>query len=116
MTATMESRPARAISEGASRDRTDRTPDTIPDRLLGRLGAGLVDTARGLRLKTAAQRSGSSLAMPVMLMIEDAGFFLQGRPTGKLLYETGRIISRRPIPFMLIGATLGFLLARGSRR
>ncbi len=116
MDTTTEIRPVKAVNTAPSQYGHDQTPETMPDRVLGTIGARLVDSARALRQKAAPLVGGSGIAIPLMLALEDAGFFLQGRPTEKLLYETADIIRRRPIPFMLIGATLGFLLARGTRR
>jgi hypothetical protein len=93
-----------------------RTLGTTPDRVLAVIGARLVDAAKALRQKITPLRRGSGIATPLILTLEDAGFFLQGHPTENLLYETGRTIRRRPLPFMLIGAALGFMLARGTRR
>jgi hypothetical protein len=56
------------------------------------------------------------IAIPFTQALEDAGFFLQGRPTENLAHQAGRIIRRNPVPFILIGATLGFLFARSTRR
>jgi hypothetical protein len=118
-TAVMCSEEAKneALSESAevlSKD-TGRRTLGLADSALGAVGAKLVDAARALNQKTA-WRGGSGVASPLILALQDAGFFLQGRPTEKLLHETESVLRRRPIPFILIGATLGFLLARGTRR
>jgi hypothetical protein len=110
-----EGRPVQALHERPWQY-GNRPPGSMPDRVLGAVGERLVEAARALGQKIAPLRGDSRVAMPVMRALEDAGFFLQGSPTEKLLDEAGRLIRRRPIPFMLIGATLGFLLARGTRR
>ena len=117
MDTTMRTRPAQAVSEAPSKQAgNNRISGSMPDRVLGTVGARLVDSARALRQKAAPLGAGSGIATPFMLALEDAGFFLQGRPTENLLYETGRLIRRHPFPFLLIGGTLGYLLARGTRR
>ena len=102
-----------ALSECAEVVSTDtgRRSLGLADGALGTVGAKLVDAARALNQKTAWR-----VASPLVVALQDTGFFLQGRPTEKLLHEAESVLRRRPIPFMLIGATLGFLLARGSRR
>ena len=107
---------AQAVDPALPQNENAETPYTMPDQVLGSVGARLVGTARALRQKTAQVPGASGVGIPFMRALEDAGFFLQGRPTEKLLYETGRTIRRRPVPFLLIGAALGFLLARGKRR
>ena len=116
MNTRMDTAPAQIVHAASSQYGNYRTSRKMPDRALGAVGARLVDAARTLKRKTTPRRSGSGIATQLILALEDAGFFLQGRPTENLLYETERIIRRRPIPFMLIGMTLGFLLARGTRR
>ena len=116
MQTTTENHQTQAFNPTLPQNENAETPCTMSDQVLGSVGAKLVGTARALRQKSAQVPGGSGVGIPFMLAVEDAGFFLQGRPTEELLYETGRIIRRRPLPFLLIGAALGFLLARGKRR
>jgi hypothetical protein len=114
----MHTTTARAPAQGLKQTlslKKNETPSTRPDQMLSAVGARLVSAAKTFRHK-AARLPGFGFGIPLLQALEDTGFFLQGRPTENFLDKTGSVIRRRPVPFMLIGAALGFLLARGKRR
>lgn len=111
MATTIQTSQAQTVNAGSSqhgRGRRIYPHGWTPDRVLSVIGAGLVDAAR-------AQRD-AGVANPLIHILQGAGFFLQAHPIKNLFSEAERLMRRRPIPFMLIAAALGFCLARGTRR
>lgn len=89
----------------------------IPDRILEALGVKLIDVAETLKLRAAATGTFSETAGAIARTLEQTGFYLQGRRlTTDLFDQSANLIRRHPGPSLLIGAAIGFLVARTIRR
>jgi hypothetical protein len=108
--------PVRVDPTRAPARESDHLQPSTPDRILEAVGVKLVDVAGALKFRTAASGTFSGSAAAIARTLEQAGFYLQGRSTTRLLDQSADLIRRHPGPSLLIGAAVGFLVARTIRR
>lgn len=93
-----------------------KTRDAAKDAAthIGRQADEALDTAAGMAEKTGAQigETASSLARRARASVES----LSGQGMPHLLDDLSTLIKRHPIPAVLIGTAIGFLIARARGR
>jgi uncharacterized protein YjbJ (UPF0337 family) len=74
----------------------------------------VAETASGLTAK--AQELGASAATAVADRVESAGAYLQEQGVANMTADLTALIRRYPLPSLLLGVGLGYLLARRQER
>lgn len=95
------------------KDKASQLSTTVSDKAnaaVTSMGEKMSDMGHALREKVP-----TSLA-PYAESIERAGQYLQRQDLGDLVDDVSGIIRRHPMPAMLTGVALGFLLARTAKR
>jgi hypothetical protein len=99
------------------KDKASELGSTVADRAnsaVNTVGERISDVAGALRDK--APSSLAPYADRAADTLERAGSYLQHSDFGDFFDDVSGIIRRHPVPAMLTGVALGFILARNSRR
>jgi hypothetical protein len=106
--------PAGAFADTA-RDLTKTAVDKVDDAA-GMVGEGLTSLARNVRDRAPHEGVLGSAAGAVASGIESTGRYLKDEGLSGMADDAVNLIRNHPIPALLVGVGLGFLLARALSR
>lgn len=80
------------------------------------VGEQISSLAGTIREKVSQEGTIGSAAQTVANQLDNAGSYLQDKALGNMTQDVSELIRRYPIPSLLIGVGLGYLLSRRSER
>lgn len=88
---------------------------TKADSATSHLGERLDDVSESVRERVAGEGRMRSAARAVAGSLHDAGGYLKEHNVRSMVVDIGHVIRRHPVKSLLIGAGVGYLIARAIR-
>ena len=94
----------------------DRTEDNGTAQVTTAVGERIGSLAEAIREKAPHEGAVGTAATAVAEKLDVAGSYLQEKDLNRVLGDVSGMIRRYPVPSLLIGLGIGYLLARSTRR
>ena len=108
------SNAATAVKEGAANLGSKVVEGT--DNAIHATGKGMENLAQGIRARAPSEGILGNAAGKVADTLESGGKYLEEHGMGDMVNDLTEIIRRNPIPAVLVGVGIGFVLARATSR
>jgi len=86
------------------------------DAAIHATGKGMENLAAGIRERTPSEGILGTASCKVADTLESSGKYLEEHGMGDMVNDVTEIIRRNPIPAVLVGVGIGFVLARATSR
>jgi uncharacterized protein YjbJ (UPF0337 family) len=96
--------------------KSDKTDDTSAVQSISAVGEKIGSLADVIREKAPHEGAVGTAATAVAEKLDVAGSYLQEKNVNHVLNDVSSMIRRYPVPSLLVGLGIGYILARSTRR